>query len=290
LSDLQDPLARGAAWVTLWEEMLDHRVQPHELLELALDALPKENIEQNVQLIAGYARDAFWRFVPDSTRNQTAPQLEDTLKAGLRRAATSSLKSTYFSVFRSVVTTREGVEFLKRVWQRNEKIPGLILAEEDEAAMALELAVRSIPEASSVLEEQRTRFQNPDRKARFEFVMPALSGKPEIRDAWFDRLGEVSNRRREPWVLEGLRYLNHPLRASHSQKYVRRGLEMLEDVERSGDIFFPKNWMDALLNGYRSPAVAQTVRAFLAERSSYPVSLQRVVLQSADDLFRASGM
>ena len=34
LPDLKDPLARGAAWVTLWEEMLDRRVGRIERLRL----------------------------------------------------------------------------------------------------------------------------------------------------------------------------------------------------------------------------------------------------------------
>ena len=40
----------------------------------------------------------------------------------------------------------------------------------DTWSLALDLAVRSVPSASSILEEQRGRFMNPDRKARFEFV------------------------------------------------------------------------------------------------------------------------
>ena len=35
-----------------------------------------------------------------------------------------------------------------------------------------------------------------------------------IRDAFFESLSDVQNRRREPWVLEGLGYLHHPLRAA----------------------------------------------------------------------------
>ena len=41
--------------------------------------------------------------------------------------------------------------------------------------------------------------------------MPALSGLPETRDEFFRGLADVWNRRREPWVVEGLSYLNHPL-------------------------------------------------------------------------------
>src|SRR4029077_16486173 len=139
---------------------------------------------------------------------------------GIERAKTSTTKATYFSAFRSTVTSPEGVAFLERVWRRQESIPGLKLAEPDEAAMALDLAVRSVPRAASILEEQRGRFMNPDRKARFEFVMPAVSDREEVREAWFKTLSDVQNRRREPWVVEGLRYLHHPLRAAQSEKYI----------------------------------------------------------------------
>jgi aminopeptidase N len=289
LPELNDPVARGAAWVTLWEEMLDRRVAPSDIVDLALRALPLENTEQNVNLVLSYLDNAFWRYLPESARATLAPRLETALRAGLNRATTSSLKSTYFSAFRSVVTTSDGVSYLERVWQRQEKIPGLTLSEPDEASMALELAVRGIPTTPAILEEQRKRFTNPDRKARFEFVMPVLSASPEARRAWFETLKDVNNRRREPWVLEGVRYLNHPLRAHDSEKHLRAALDLVREIQRTGDIFFPRNWMDATLSGHNSAAAAQVVRTFLEEQQQdYPIRLRRVILQSADNLFRAS--
>ena len=290
LPDLKDPVTRGATWVTLWEEMLNRRVRPSEFMDLVLRALPKENTEQNVGLILTYADDTFWRFLPGSARQEIAPTLEESLRTQLMRTASSSMKSTYFSAFRSVVTTPDGVTFLERVWRRQEKIPGLILAEQDEATMALELAVRSVPAAAAILEEQRGRFMNPDRKARFEFVIPALSGDQPPRDKFFGSLSDVNNRRREPWVVEGLAYLNHPLRASQSEKYLMPSIEMLREIQRTGDIFFPRNWMDATLSGHRSRAAAETVRAFLAEQKDYPIRLERIIRQSSDELFRAQEM
>jgi aminopeptidase N len=288
LPELRDPVARGAAWVTLWDEMLDRRVSPSAFLDAALAALPREDTEQNVHLVVGYVEEAFWRFLSDSARQALSSTLERTLRAGLGRATTSSMKSTYFSAFYSVVTTGDGIAFLERVWRRQEKVPGLTLAEPDEATMALELAVRSVPSASVILEEQRGRFTNPDRKARFEFVMPAVSHRQETRDAFFRSLADVKNRRRERWAVEGVRYLNHMLRAAQSEKYLRPALELLRDIQQTGDIFFPKNWMDATLGGHNTRASAEVVRAFLAEHEDYPVRLRRIILQSADDLFRAA--
>jgi aminopeptidase N len=63
---------------------------------------------------------------------------------------------------------------------------------------------------------------------------------------------------------------------------------MLREIQRTGDIFFPKRWMDATLGGHRSASAANTVRRFLEGLpDSYPDRLRRTILSSADDLFRA---
>ncbi len=99
----------------------------------------------------------------------------------------------------------------------------------------------------------------------------------------------MKNRRREPWVLEAISYLHHPLRAAASERYIPRSLAMLQDIQRTGDIFFPKRWTDATLSGHNSSSAARMVRAFLAGLPPhYPDRLRRIVLSSADDVFRAS--
>jgi aminopeptidase N len=289
LPDLKDALTRGSAWVTLWEEVLEYRVRPTDFMDLAIRSLAREDTEQNVQLILGYAGDAFWTFLSDPQRRERATKLEQTLRTGLENATSSSMKATYFSAFRSTVTTPEGMAFLERVWRREEKIAGLILAEPDEASMALDLAVRSVPAAAQILAEQRNRFMNPDRKARFEFVMPALSADQKTRDLWFESLKDVQHRRREPWVLEGLQYLHHPLRAALSEKHIRPSLDLLLEIQRTGDIFFPTRWMNATLGGRNTRTAARIVREFLEEQRNYPIRLRRIILQAADVLFRAAG-
>ena len=58
IEEFDDPLTRGAAWITLWDQMLERRIRPVDFLEAVLRALPRETTEQNVQLVAGYARRA----------------------------------------------------------------------------------------------------------------------------------------------------------------------------------------------------------------------------------------
>ena len=289
LPQIDDELTRGSAWVTLWDAVLDGEAKPDAFVALALKALPAETNELNVTRVLSYVREAYWRYSTASARRAVSTELEAVIRRGLTAAPSTSLKSVWFSALRDVAQTPDTLEFLRRVWKQEESVPGLTLAETDYIRLAEELAVRDVAGAPAILDEQYARTKNPDRKAQFAFVRPALSSDPQERDAWFTALGDAANRRREPWVLEGLRYLHHPLRAAASEKYLETSLLLLKDIQRTGDIFFPKRWMDVTLGGYQSPAAAAAVRRFLDRvPPDYPERLRRIILSSADDLFRAS--
>jgi aminopeptidase N len=285
-----DALTRGAAWVTLWDNVLEGRIAAGAFIDAALHALPEETDEQNAQRVLAYMSRAYWRYLPAQERLARAPVLEAALRAGIARASTTSLKSAWFSAFRDDVLTQEGENWLERLWRRDERIPGLPFVETDEIAMAMELAVREVPGWQQILQMQLDRTQNPDRKARFAFVMPALSADPQVRGAAFARFRQLENRRREPWVTESLAYLNHPLREADSERFIRPGLELLADIQLTGDIFFPSNWTGSLLWGHQSSAAASTVRDFLAQELQYPERLRWTILSAADDLFRAAAL
>jgi aminopeptidase N len=289
LPTIDDELTRGSAWVTLYDSMLDGEVAPDAFLSLALRALPLEKNELNISRILSYLRETYWRYLPSAARTRVAPRVEQTLRLGLDGAATQSLKSTWFSALRDTAQTPATIEWLTRIWQQDEKVSGLTLSEIDFIRLAQDLAVRDIAGAPAILDQQLERTKNPDRKAQFAFVRPALSADPAEREKWFASLADVANRRHEPWVLEGLRYLHHPLRAAASEKFIEPSLVMLKEIQRTGDIFFPKRWMDTTLSGHRSATAAATVRAFVDHLPpDYPERLRRVILSSADDLFRAS--
>ena len=289
LGDIPDALTRGSAMVTLWEDMLDHRARPIDVVEELIASARREPDELNLQRMLAYIQQGFWRFVSIAERDALTPRLERTLRAGLDSATTATVKSAWFSALRDTARTPATLSWLESVWRRNETVRGLPLAEPDYIQLSEELAVRGVPSWQEILAEQATRIENPDRKARFAFVQPALSSDVTTRDAFFASLRDVTNRRREPWVLEALSYLHHPLRAETSLHHIPPSLAMLQEIQRTGDIFFPKRWMDATLSGHSSSSAARMVRTFLAELPpDYPDRLRRIVLSSADDLFRAA--
>ena len=291
LADIQDPLTRGSAWVTLWDSVLDGKVKPEAFLDLAMRALPRESDEQLTSRVLGYASNTWWRFLDQGQRTTRAARFESLLREGLGQAGTPSQKASWFGALRNIALTPATIGWLRQVWEKKETVTGLPLAEGDYTALALELAVRQVDGWKDVLSAQLARIENPDRRQRFQFIMPALSADPAERDRWFQSLKDVNNRRREPWVLDGLNYLHHPLRADASKAYVRPALDMLWDIQKTGDIFFPKRWLDVTLGGDQSQAVADIVREFIKTLpANYPERLKNITLQSADELYRAAAI
>jgi aminopeptidase N len=69
---------------------------------------------------------------------------------------------------------------------------------------------------------------------------------------------------------------------------VRPALDLLREIQQTGDILFPTRWMESTLSGHRSPEAAKTVRDFLASQPQYPQRLQWTILTAADELFRVT--
>src|SRR5206468_2138723 len=156
-----------------------------------LRALKLESDEQNKQRILGYIAEAYWQFLPDERRQTLAPRLEQDLLDGLQAAATTSLKSAYFSTLRNIAVTTPTLEWLTSVWRREQQVRGLPLAEPDFIVLAEDLAVRAVPDWKMIIAQQIDRTENPDRKARLAFVAPALSADPAERDRFFASLKDA---------------------------------------------------------------------------------------------------
>ena len=157
-----------------------------------------------------------------------------------------------------------------------------MLNESDYMTLAYELAVRYPERYNEIYTTQLERISNADRRNQFEYIMRGTHPDIEVRDALFESLMEPANRRIEPWTATLLSYLNHHLRQDEAVKYIYRGLEEMLEVQRTGDIFFPRNWAGALLGGHTSDKAKAEVQRFLDAHPDYPRLLRNKILQAAD--------
>ncbi len=290
LPKIDDATVRATAWISLRDAMLEGEVRPASLVDLALRALESEDDELLVEHVLGFLTAAYWRYLPTALRNAVVRRAEELLWRLLGGASEARLKAVYLAAYRELASSPGAVARLRRLWAGEETIDGLPLEENDLVALAQGLAVRGVGDAEAILDAQLARIENPDRRARFEFERPALSADPAVRRRFFDSLAEAANREHEPWVLSALGFLHHPLRAASAVDTIRPALEMLEEIQRTGDIFFPLGWLSAILDGHRSAEAAGIVRGFLEERPDLPPRLRGKLLQAADPLFRAAAI
>jgi len=288
VNQLDTPLLRGATWVTLWDQLLEGRLAPKLFLQTSLDSLAIEKDELVVSRILSYTRTVYWSYLSKSERQRLSGEIESLLWTQVMSERSRSGRSSFYSAYRSLATTDASLARLQRLWSGDEQVSELSLSELDEIALASGLAIRGIANAEEILSQQEQRIENPDRLARFKFVRDSLSADPTVRAAFFESLKIESNRDREAWVIAGLNNIHHPFRAQESIDLITPALNMIGEIQETGDIFFPGRWLGSTLGGHTSIEAAETVRKFLDNTPNLSPRLRLKVLQSADGVFRSA--
>jgi aminopeptidase N len=284
------PAARAAVWLSLWDGVLAGDIEPRAFTDAALDALAHEPDELLQEHLLGRIVTAVWAtgLWQDA---ELVKKAEGLLWKRVEAPGRAASKLASLRAFASLVRSESGVERLYRLWKGETPVEGLELGETDATRLALEVALRKEGEqASSVLDEQLARLQNPDRRDEFEFVSAAVAPSGDEREALFEQITAGLGTVRENWALESLHYLTHPLRGRETGPRILAALRLLPQVESNGSIFFPKRWLDALLWGQSSPEAGKLVEEYLRTSPELPLRLRRKVLQSADVLLRITGL
>lgn len=284
---LKDPVLKCSMYISLWENMLNQNIKPIVLFNTYTKSLQTETNPQNTSLALSYIESLYWRFLNNSQRDSLAQQLENIIWTKLSSNNSVNIKRSYLNTFKQIAITSEGVDKLFKLWQKEITIPGLSLSEKDYTDIAFELAIRNRNDSDTILSEQYNRIKNEERKERFIFIKPAVSSNIKVRDQFFESLKDEKNREKEPWVADALRYLHHPLRSKESIKYIIPSLNMLKEIQSTGDIFFPKMWLDATFSGHSSIDAMISINTFLNQNLDYPENLKNKILQSSDLVFRS---
>jgi aminopeptidase N len=281
------PLQRASLYISAYENMLAGRYfKPEELLNIFSKGLALEKEETNLRLLTGYISNIYWEFITPAVRNAMAAGLEDSLWSALQQQEKPNNKKVLFRAYQDVYLTEAAKKNIYTIWQLQKTPAGVKLNEDDYTSLALSIALKD-DSASGVLLMQETRITNADRKKRLEFLIPALSPDEQERDRFFNSLQDVKNRQKEAWVTTALVYLHHPIRQKTSEKYLGKSLEMVEEIQRTGDIFFPQSWLQAVFGYYQDKQAAEVVKEFLNAHPNYNPKLKAKILQNTDNLLRA---
>ena len=286
INEFSDPLLRGIMWINMYENLINRVVTPKAFYSSAFKGLEAEKDLQLRNYLAGRFSSVWWNWFTPDDRAVRATETEEMIYGKMMSADNPSELRSWYGLYRSVVVSGNGLSHLKDFWKQSELPGGVKLSEDEQCTLALTLALKGDPDAQQIITTQRDRLVGRERLERFDFVIPSVSPDAAVRDAFFNNLRDPANREHEPWVLEALGYLHHPMVAARAEQYILPSLELLEVIKSTGDIFFPGNWISTTLEGHHSVGARGTVEQFLDERPGYPADLRLKILQAADHLFR----
>ena len=273
-----DEVLRGSLLINLYENLRHGSINAGTYQKHLINYLTEEQNPLLYTLGLGYLSNCAKWYETDTK----------TIEEGLWKLATTHPETSYrlqaFRYYSSLAKSTESVNRLYKIW-KDQKVPGNYqLSEKDFMKLAYTLALRLPQKADQITKEQADRITQPDRQREFAFIAAAVSPSESERDRVFNTLLEKENRSVEPWASDALALLNHPIYGTASVKYIRPALEEMQEIQRTGDIFFPRAWARALLSGHTSHEAAEAVRTFFDEHPDYPKMLGNKIKQQAEHL------
>lgn len=283
---LTDEVARGYSYINAYENVLNGNISANDALQVLQAGLNVENNELIIGLMSNQIRTLFWKYLNEEDRSEMQPVLQNQSFGLLQKDLPANIKKTLFRLYSSIAYSPAGAEQLYKIWNRKLVIEELKLNTDDYANLAMNLAIYGHEKAGDIIRITQDSFENLDKKERFNFLIPSLSANETDRDDFFESLRFPKNREKEAWVQTAISNIHHPLRHTSSTKLLRTSLDLLEEIQITGDIFFPKRWLVSTIGNYSSAEAHQIVEDYLSANPDLTPSLRNKLLQAADDLYR----
>jgi aminopeptidase N len=275
---LKDDVTRLSTIINLYENLEAGHISASQFVSAISSYLKSEQNPIIFSRVVGYLGSDILR--------EHFLQIETLLWDLISNSPNAQFRSMAFSSYINIATSADASSKLYQIWSSPQLFKKVKVGERDLMKLSYELAIRYPDRYIQINDIQRARLSGDDRKREFDFIYPALSSIKSVRDSVFNSLLCEQNREVEPWVASALSYLNHRLIQERSLEYINPALNIIEQIQRTGDIFFPSNWLRALLGGHSSTAAKEIVAQFLIERGDLHPMLKLKVLQQSHHLNR----
>ncbi|MEE9364757.1 MAG: M1 family aminopeptidase [Cellulophaga sp.] len=286
---IKDDVSRAHSYINIYENTLNGKVVNTVAFENLKKGIQTESNELILRLISGQASNLYWNSFTKEQRATYQSDLEKTLFTRLQQSESKNIKKTLFSTYKSVAHSKTGIAELYSIWNKEKTIDNLILNKDNYTSLAQLLALYGHSDAKEILAKAKSELTNPDKIERFKFLTPALDSDPKIRTAFFESFKDVKNREKENWIGIACSYIHHPLNQEEGIKSIALSLELLEEIQKTGDIFFPSRWLGSTIGRYTSKDAYTIVESYISTHPELDKNLMRKLLQATDNLYRRQG-
>ncbi len=284
---IKNEVARVSSYINLYENVLNDNNSPILAIKTCIEGIRLEQNELIVNLLSGQINSLFWKYLTPKQQQENREKITEVLYARLQENLPQNIKKTLFGLFSSLAYIDIDRERLYQIWSKEIQIDNLKLNEDDYTSIATDLIIFKHSKANEINAKTMESISNPDRKKRFQYLQASLSDDENERNAYMESLKDEKNRENESWVLSAFRNIFHPLRQESAEKYLKSTLNLIEEIQRTGDIFFPKAWISGSIGRYSSENAFQMVETFLKENPNFSPILKKKLMQATDGLYRA---
>lgn len=265
-------LHRYALLQTIHDNYLLGRIPPIHFAELNRMMMTEQN-----PLIISATIDHMFRIAFDMPAEQRKT-LELCMMDLIDKNPSKDMRQLMIRKLSTHATAPELIDRIYTIWQQHSDP---LLSEQDYMNMAYRLAILRSDTSSPILAAQRKRLKTDDERREFDYISRVCTSDPMLRVRLFNEMLKPQNREKEPWALKAFQLLNADVYEPQSNVYIESGLKSLQFIEQTSDIFFPTNWLKALLAEHKSREARQTVEKFINNNPNYPEHLRRKILEAA---------
>ena len=265
-------LHRYALLQTIHDNYLLGRIPPIHFAELNRMMMTEQN-----PLIISATIDHMFRIAFDMPAEQRKT-LELCMMDLIDKNPSKDMRQLMIRKLSTHATAPELIDRIYTIWQQHSDP---LLSEQDYMNMAYRLAILRSDTSGPILAAQRKRLKTDDERREFDYISRVCTSDPMLRVRLFNEMLKPQNREKEPWALKAFQLLNADVYEPQSNVYIESGLKSLQYIEQTSDIFFPTNWLKALLTEHKSREARLTVEKFINNNPNYPEHLRRKILEAA---------
>ena len=265
-------LHRYALLQTIHDNYLLGRIPPIHFAELNRMMMTEQN-----PLIISATIDHMFRIAFDMPAEQRKT-LELCMMDLIDKNPSKDMRQLMIRKLSTHATAPELIDRIYTIWQQHNDP---LLSEQDYMNMAYRLAILRSDTSGPILAAQRKRLKTDDERREFDYISRVCTSDPMLRVRLFNEMLKPQNREKEPWALKAFQLLNADVYEPQSNVYIESGLKSLQYIEQTSDIFFPTNWLKALLAEHKSREARLTVEKFINNNPNYPEHLKRKILEAA---------
>ncbi|MCH5309689.1 MAG: ERAP1-like C-terminal domain-containing protein [Prevotella sp.] len=267
----RNDLARYSLLLTIYDNYLLGNIPPSYFGELYRLMMKEKN-----PLIMSTAIDHMAKIAYDLTPQQRTT-LELCIMDLLGENKSDECRQFIIRKLGACATSPDVLTQINKLWEsHNDPLFGA----HDYMEMAYRQAIMNPDKWEQILSAERARLKTDELREEFDYVSRACNPNADSRIALFNEILKPENRKHEPWALRTLRLLNSDVFEPQSNAYIEPSLSSLPYIQQTSDIFFPGNWMKALLEAHKSPEAKQLIENFAKSSGNCPDNLRNKVLEA----------